>query len=116
MANVISPKSPKPVRTSSADSALSRKYHAAGKVPGGFFKRECPTEKETLTARLIDGQSAHCLFQASKTGLVTGTVLKPRSGQHPDMVAMDTHLQRSQSLEVPFMWPNRGLPRRLRRR
>lgn len=31
------------------------KYYAAGKVPGGFFKREArPTEKETLTARLID--------------------------------------------------------------
>ncbi|MBZ0128618.1 MAG: polyribonucleotide nucleotidyltransferase [Rhodobacteraceae bacterium] len=31
------------------------KYYAAGKIPGGFFKREArPTEKETLTARLID--------------------------------------------------------------
>ncbi|MDG2340778.1 MAG: polynucleotide phosphorylase/polyadenylase, partial [Paracoccaceae bacterium] len=31
------------------------KYYAAGKVPGGFFKREArPSEKETLTARLID--------------------------------------------------------------
>ena len=31
------------------------KYYAAGKIPGGFFKREArPTEKETLTSRLID--------------------------------------------------------------
>jgi polyribonucleotide nucleotidyltransferase len=31
------------------------KYYAAGKIPGGFFKREGrPTEKETLTSRLID--------------------------------------------------------------
>jgi polyribonucleotide nucleotidyltransferase len=31
------------------------KFYAAGKVPGGFFKREGrPTEKETLTCRLID--------------------------------------------------------------
>ncbi len=31
------------------------KAYAAGKIPGGFFKREGrPTEKETLTARLID--------------------------------------------------------------
>ena len=31
------------------------KYYAAGKIPGGFFKREArPSEKETLTARLID--------------------------------------------------------------
>ncbi|MEO6271214.1 MAG: polyribonucleotide nucleotidyltransferase [Lautropia sp.] len=31
------------------------KFYAAGRIPGGFFKREGrPTEKETLTARLID--------------------------------------------------------------
>ena len=31
------------------------KYFAAGKIPGGFFKREGrPTDKETLTSRLID--------------------------------------------------------------
>ncbi len=33
----------------------NEKYYAAGKIPGGFFKREArPTEKETLTSRLID--------------------------------------------------------------
>src|SRR3954451_7780455 len=31
------------------------RYYAAGRIPGGFFKREGrPTEKETLTSRLID--------------------------------------------------------------
>ena len=31
------------------------KYYAVGRIPGGFFKREGrPTEKETLTSRLID--------------------------------------------------------------
>ncbi len=31
------------------------KFYAAGRIPGGFFKREGrPTEKETLTARLVD--------------------------------------------------------------
>jgi polyribonucleotide nucleotidyltransferase len=31
------------------------KYYAAGKIPGGFFKREArPTEKDVLTSRLID--------------------------------------------------------------
>ena len=31
------------------------KTYAAGRIPGGFFKREGrPTEKETLTSRLID--------------------------------------------------------------
>ena len=31
------------------------KYYSAGKIPGGYFKREArPTEKETLISRLID--------------------------------------------------------------
>src|ERR1700743_1919808 len=31
------------------------RYYAAGKIPGGYFKRErAPTERETLTSRLID--------------------------------------------------------------
>src|ERR1700694_4481308 len=31
------------------------KYYAAGRIPGGYFKREGrPTEKETLVSRLID--------------------------------------------------------------
>ena len=34
---------------------LQEKTYAAGKIPGGFFKREGrPNEKETLTSRLID--------------------------------------------------------------
>jgi polyribonucleotide nucleotidyltransferase len=38
-----------------ADRELPGKTYAAGKIPGGFFKREGrPTEKETLTSRLID--------------------------------------------------------------
>jgi len=33
----------------------TEKYYAAGKIPGGFLKREArPSEKETLTSRLID--------------------------------------------------------------
>src|SRR5687768_14787317 len=33
----------------------SEKFYAAGRIPGGFFKREGrPTEKETLVSRLID--------------------------------------------------------------
>src|SRR3989304_1834404 len=34
------------------------KYYAAGRIPGGYFKREGrPTEKETLVSRLIDRSS-----------------------------------------------------------
>jgi polyribonucleotide nucleotidyltransferase len=38
-----------------AHRSLSGKYSAAGRIPGGFFKRERgATEKETLVSRLID--------------------------------------------------------------
>jgi polyribonucleotide nucleotidyltransferase len=38
-----------------ANLCISRKAFAAGKIPGGFFKREGrPSEKETLISRLID--------------------------------------------------------------
>ena len=37
------------------------KTYAAGRIPGGYFKREGrPTEKETLVSRLIDRRSGPC--------------------------------------------------------
>jgi polyribonucleotide nucleotidyltransferase len=42
--------------------------YSAGKIPGGFFKREGrPTEKETLTSRLIDRPLYHCFRMALPT-------------------------------------------------
>jgi polyribonucleotide nucleotidyltransferase len=42
-------------RTSSRSVHYQEKTYAVGKIPGGFFKREGrPSEKETLTSRLID--------------------------------------------------------------
>ena len=44
------------------------KTYAAGRIPGGFFKREGrPTEKETLNSRLIDRRSARCSPMVSST-------------------------------------------------
>ena len=56
MANVTFAKEPKPGQDFFPLTVhYQEKYYAAGKIPGGFFKREArPTEKETLTARLID--------------------------------------------------------------
>ena len=56
MANVTFAKAPKPGQDFFPLTVhYQEKYYAAGKVPGGFFKREArPSEKETLTARLID--------------------------------------------------------------
>ena len=69
MAAVTFAKSPKPGQDFFPLTVhYQEKYYAAGKVPGGFFKREArPTEKETLTARLIDGQSARCSCPDSRT-------------------------------------------------
>ena len=66
------------------------KYYAAGKVPGGFFKREArPTEKETLTARLIDRPIRPLFVPGFKNEvLVLCTVLSHDLVNDPDMVAM----------------------------
>ncbi|GGA06139.1 polyribonucleotide nucleotidyltransferase [Neptunicoccus cionae] len=66
------------------------KYYAAGKIPGGFFKREArPTEKETLTARLIDRPIRPLFIPGFKHETqVTLTVLSHDLENDPDMVAM----------------------------
>ncbi|MGH1413827.1 MAG: polyribonucleotide nucleotidyltransferase [Pelagimonas sp.] len=66
------------------------KYYAAGKIPGGFFKREArPTEKETLTARLIDRPIRPLFVPGFKNEvLVMCTVLSHDLVNDPDVVAM----------------------------
>ena len=56
LATVVGSKSPSPGRDFFPLTVdYVEKTYAAGKIPGGFFKREGrPTEKETLTSRLID--------------------------------------------------------------
>ncbi len=56
LATVVGSKSPSPGRDFFPLTVdYIEKTYAAGKIPGGFFKREGrPTEKETLTSRLID--------------------------------------------------------------
>ena len=66
------------------------KYYAAGKIPGGFFKREArPTEKETLTSRLIDRPIRPLFVEGFKHEVqVTCTVLSHDLENDPDVVAM----------------------------
>ena len=66
------------------------KYYAAGKIPGGFFKREArPSEKETLTARLIDRPIRPLFVPGFKNEvLVMCTVLSHDLVNDPDVVAM----------------------------
>jgi len=66
------------------------KTYAAGKIPGGFFKREGrPSEKETLTSRLID-RPLRPLFPKDFTNEVQiiATVLSLDPNIDPDIPAM----------------------------
>src|SRR5271168_2931217 len=56
LATVVGAKSPKPgIDFFPLTVNYQEKFFAAGRIPGGFFKREGrPTEKETLVSRLID--------------------------------------------------------------
>ncbi|MCH2249690.1 MAG: polyribonucleotide nucleotidyltransferase [Cognatishimia sp.] len=83
------------------------KYYAAGKVPGGFFKREArPTEKETLTARLIDRPIRPLFVEGFKHEvLVMCTVLSHDLVNDPDIVAMIAASAALTISGVPFMGP-----------
>ncbi|MEL6511023.1 MAG: polyribonucleotide nucleotidyltransferase, partial [Pseudomonadota bacterium] len=88
----------------------NEKYYAAGKVPGGFFKREArPTEKETLTSRLIDRPIRPLFVDGFKNEvLVICTVLSHDLVNDPDIVAM---IAASAALTIsgaPFMGPIAG--------
>ena len=66
------------------------KYYASGKIPGGFFKREArPTERETLTSRLIDRPIRPLFHKNFKNETqVTLTVLSYDGSVDPDVIAM----------------------------
>ena len=86
------------------------KYYAAGKIPGGFFKREArPTEKETLTARLIDRPIRPLFVPGFKHETqVTLTVLSHDLVNDPDMVAMIAASAALTLSGAPFMGPIGG--------
>jgi polyribonucleotide nucleotidyltransferase len=83
------------------------KYYAAGKIPGGFFKREArPSEKETLTSRLIDRPCRPLFVEGFKNEvLVMATVLSHDLHNEPDIVAMIAVSAALTISGVPFMGP-----------
>ena len=83
------------------------KYYAAGKIPGGFFKREArPTEKETLTSRLIDRPIRPLFVDGFKHETqVICTVLSHDLENDPDIVAMIAASAALTLSGVPFMGP-----------
>ncbi|MCB1496968.1 MAG: polyribonucleotide nucleotidyltransferase, partial [Bauldia sp.] len=86
------------------------KTFAAGKIPGGFFKREGrPSEKETLTSRLIDRPIRPLFADGYKceTQVVT-TVLSHDLENDPDIVAMVAASAALTISGLPFMGPIGG--------
>jgi polyribonucleotide nucleotidyltransferase len=87
------------------------KTFAAGKIPGGFFKREGrPSEKEILTCRLID-RSIRPLFADGlrcETQIIA-TVLSADRENDPDVVAMLVASVALEVSDVPFNGPLAGV-------
>ena len=111
MANVTFAKEPKPGQDFFPLTVhYQEKYYAAGKVPGGFFKREArPTEKETLTARLIDRPIRPLFVEGFKHEvLVMCTVLSHDLVNDPDVVAMIAASAALTLSGAPFMGPIAG--------
>ena len=83
------------------------RYYAAGKIPGGFFKREArPSEKETLTSRLIDRPIRPLFVDGfNHEVLVIVTVLSHDLVNEPDVLAMIAASAALTVSGVPFMGP-----------
>ena len=83
------------------------KTFAAGKIPGGYFKREGrPTEKETLTSRLIDRPIRPLFVEGFKNDTqVVATVLSHDMENDPDIVAMVAASAALTLSGIPFLGP-----------
>ena len=83
------------------------KTYAAGKIPGGFFRREGrPSEKETLTSRLID-RPIRPLFPKGFMNevQVICTVMSADKDQDPDVIAMIGAAAALAVSGIPFSGP-----------
>ncbi|HUS97207.1 MAG TPA: polyribonucleotide nucleotidyltransferase, partial [Hyphomicrobiaceae bacterium] len=83
------------------------KTFAAGKIPGGFFKREGrPSEKETLTSRLIDRPIRPLFVDGFKNETqVIATVLSYDNENDPDIVALIAASAALTLSGLPFLGP-----------
>src|SRR6266446_3164885 len=86
------------------------KTFAAGKIPGGFFKREGrPSEKETLTSRLIDRPIRPLFVPGFRNETqVICTVLSHDLENDPDVVALIGSSAALTISGIPFMGPIAG--------
>ena len=86
------------------------KAYAAGKIPGGFFKREGrPSEKETLTSRLIDRPIRPLFPNGFKNEVqVVCTVISAEKNIDPDIAAMIGTSAALSISGIPFNGPIGG--------
>ncbi len=83
------------------------KYYAAGRIPGGYFKREArPTEKETLVSRLIDRPIRPLFADGWRCDTqVIVTVLSHDLENDPDILAMVAASAALTLSGAPFIGP-----------
>jgi polyribonucleotide nucleotidyltransferase len=108
LATVVSAKEPKPGQDFFPLTVnYQEKTFAAGKIPGGYFKREGrPSEAETLISRLIDRPIRPLFVDGYKCDTqVIATVLSHDLENSPDIVAMVAASAALTLSGVPFMGP-----------
>ena len=111
LATVVSAKEPKPgLDFFPLTVNYQEKTFAAGKIPGGYFKREGrPTEKETLVSRLIDRPIRPLFADGYKNDTqIVVTVLQHDLENDPDIVAIVATSAALTLSGVPFMGPIGG--------
>ena len=108
LATVVGAKSPKPgIDFFPLTVNYQERTYAAGKIPGGYFKREGrPTEKETLTSRLIDRPIRPLFVDGFKNEVqVVVTVLSHDLENDPDIVGMVAASAALTLSGLPFLGP-----------
>src|SRR5579871_5416275 len=108
LATVVAAKAPKPgIDFMPLTVNYQEKAFAAGRIPGGFFKREGrPTEKEVLVSRLIDRPIRPLFIDGFRNEVqVVATVLSHDLENDPDIVALVGASAALTISGIPFMGP-----------
>ncbi|GGE29330.1 polyribonucleotide nucleotidyltransferase [Agaricicola taiwanensis] len=111
LATVVAAKEPKPgIDFLPLTVNYQEKYYAAGRIPGGYFKREArPTERETLVSRLIDRPIRPLFVDGWRNDTqIIINVLSHDQENDPDIVAMVAASAALTLSGAPFMGPIGG--------
>ncbi len=86
---------------------VEEKMYAAGKIPGGFFRREGrPSEKSILTARLIDRPIRPCFPDGFRNEVqIIATMLSVDQINPPDILALNGASLTLYTSDIPFEGP-----------